>query len=157
MRKYIGLVLGMVVGCLGSELAYAAPEAVLNDPPVTVSVVKELINKLQPSYEGVLDVYNGGFSQGVSGALYTFQSKGFPLGSIRVGATTGLAVYAGPSLDLPGIARRLLPDDDVQVQTTSETLWSTIGKYARVGAGVGWSWDHDDPVVVLTAGAALTF
>lgn len=143
---------------LGSLQAEETP-AVLNNPTDTVSVAKDLINRLQPSYETVVDVYNGDVYQGVSASLYHFTSREIPIASVRLGASTGMALYSGVSLDLPGITRRFVP---AAVKTPAETtpldtVWSAVGKYARVGVVGGFSWDHDDPVVGITAGAALTF
>ena len=135
------------------------PPAVLNDPTQTVSIVKEVINKIQPSYETVWDVYNGDFYQGVSGSLYTFTSRDIPIASLRLGASTGMSIYGGVSLDVPGITKRLVPGMIEEKATLSplDTVWSFVGKYARVGVVGGYSWDHEDPVLGVTAGAAVTF
>lgn len=145
--------------CFGAHVVLADEAGVLNDPPASTALLKEVINKLSPSYETVWDVYNGGFSQGVSGALYTFESRAIPLASARVGVATGERLYAGVSLDLPGISRRYLPQKARALAAVSplDTVWSVVGKYARVGVVGGYSWDEDDPVIGLTAGAAVSF
>ena len=131
----------------------------LNDPEQTVSMAKALINRIQPSYETLWDLYNGEFSQGMSGSLFHFTSRTIPIASLRLGASTGMALYGGASLDLPGIATRFIP---AMVKTPAETtpldtVWSVVGKYARVGVVGGYSWDAEDPLIGITAGAALSF
>lgn len=143
----------------GTPICAAQDPAVLNEPAESVNLIKQVIDRLQPSYETVWDVYNGDFYQGVSGALYTFASREIPIASLRLGASTGMAIYSGVGLDLPGIAQRVLP---AVVKTPAsltplDTVWSVLGKYARVGLVGGYSWDHHDPVIGVTAGAALTF
>ena len=137
----------------------SADDAILNNPTQTVSVFKDAINRLQPSYETVWDVNNGDFSQGLSASLYNFTSQQIPIASVRLGASTGMALYGGGSLDLPGLTQRFIPTTIKGVATTSplNVVWSFLGKYARVGVVSGYSWDHDDPVIGITAGAALTF
>ena len=154
-----GLLAGLLcVGLMSSVAAEDAP-AVLNEPSEAVELTKAVINKLQPSYETVIDVLNGDVYQGLSGALYTFESREIPLASVRLGASTGMAMYSGVSLDLPGITQRFLPDavKDPATTTPLDSAWSVVGKYARVGLVGGYSWDHHDPVFGMTAGAALTF
>ena len=132
--------------------------AVLNDPVQTVDLAKEIINKINPSYETVWDVYNGGFSQGISGNLYTFTSHQVPIISVRLGASTGMALYSGLSLDLPGLSKILPASLRGAISPEPlDTLWSFVGKYARVGIVGGYSWDESDPLIGITAGAALTF
>lgn len=140
--------------------AFAEPgEAVLNDPPGVVSVLKDAITRLNPSYETVWDLYNGEFAQGMSANLYTVTSREIPIISVRAGASTGMALYSGVSLDLPGLSQRFIPASVKGMATTGplDTLWGFVGKYARVGVIGGYSWDHHDPVIGFTAGAALTF
>ena len=143
-----------------AEDSVLAPDpAVLNEPVESVNLVKEIINRINPSYETVWDVYNGEFSQGISGSLYNFTSRTIPIASVRLGASTGMAIYSGVSLDLPGLSRRFIPQT---VQTAAETspldtIWGFVGKYARVGLVAGYSWDQHDPVIGITAGAALSF
>ena len=147
--------------CLGLSPVVHAEDApaVLNEPSEAVTLTKAVINKLQPSYETVIDVLNGDVYQGISGALYTFESREIPIASVRLGASTGMAMYSGVSLDLPGITQRFLPQpvkDPVTV-TPLDSVWSVVGKYARVGVVGGYSWDHHDPIFGMTAGASLTF
>ena len=137
----------------------SAVPAVLNDPTQSVSLAKDIINRLNPSYETVWDVYNGEFAQGVSAALYNFTSQEIPIASLRIGASTGMALYSGVSLDLPGIGKRFVPSAIAGPATTGplDTVWSVIGKYARVGVVAGYSWDQQDPMLGVTVGAALQF
>ena len=145
------------LGWIPVQTAYAE-EGVLNNPPAAISSVKAVINKLNPSYETVWDVYNGGFSQGVSASLYSFTSHQIPIASLRAGFGTGERLYGGVSLDLPGLAK-LLPSSIRGPADVSplDTVWSFVGKYGRVGVVGGYSWDEQDPVIGLTVGAALTF
>ena len=163
MKRWVAFVVSVPL-CWGLYTCQVAADdpvipAVLNNPAETVSVVKQIINRIQPSYETVWDVNNGDFYQGVSGSLYNFTSKEIPIASLRLGASTGMAIYGGVSLDLPGLTKRLVPSVVASTVSTSPmvTIWSFIGKYGRVGFVGGYSWDHDDPVVGVTAGAAFTF
>ena len=134
-------------------------DALLNDPPESVSLVKEIISRLDFSYETVVDLYNGDAYQGVSGSLYNLTSNDIHLASLRLGASTGMSIYSGASLDLPGLTKRYLPPSvqDAASPTPLDTVWSVIGKYGRVGLIGGWSFDHDDPVIGMTAGVATSF
>lgn len=155
MKKLVLGVFGAWVLLLGGTAF--AEEAVLNDPTKTVALAKTVINYLQPSYESVWDVYNGGFSQGISASLYTFTSREIPLASLRLGASTGMALYGGVSLDLPGVARRFAAVSGPVNTGPLNEVWALIGKYGRVGLVGGYSWDHEDPLIGMTIGAALTF
>ena len=139
--------------------AYAEEAGVLNDPGQTVSLAKAIINRINPSYETVWDVANGDFYQGVSGSLYQFTSRQIPIASLRLGVSTGMAIYGGTSLDVPGLTRRFLPSAIKDAASTGplDEVWAVIGKYGRVGIVGGYSWDHADPVLGVTAGAAFTF
>ena len=156
------MVLGVMLLSGMSMVAAEEPltdAGVLNDPPQAVSLVQQVLAKLDPSYETVWDVYNGDFYQGISGALYMFEANNIHLGSLRLGASTGMAIYSGASLDVPGLTKWLLPDvvTTAVSPTPLDTVWSVIGKYARVGVVGGYSWDHHDPVLGITAGAAVSF
>ena len=150
-----------VVLALTVTTAYAEgePAPILNDPAGSVSLVKEVIAKLDPTYETVWDIYNGEFAQGISGALYTVKSRTLEIASLRLGASTGMALYSGVSFDLPGIAQRLKPDAVKNLATAGPLglVWDVIGRYGRLGVVGGYSWDHHDPVIGITAGAAVSF
>ena len=152
------LVVSLLVLC-GLSGNVFADDAVLNDAPAALSVLKQAIDKLDPQYETVYDVLNGGFTQGISGSLYDFTSNEIHVASLRAGVATGVAAYAGVSLDLPGLTKRLLPDAVESIGSTAplNAVWSVVGRYARVGVVGGFSWDHEDPMIGITAGAALTF
>src|SRR3990167_10561551 len=109
--------------------------AVLNDPTESVNLVKQIVNRIQPSYETVIDLYNGDTYQGMSGSLYTFTSRDLPIASVRLGVSTGMAVYSGASLDLPGITARFVPTvvKDVVSPSPIDSVWSVIGKFGRGG------------------------
>lgn len=161
MKTLVGMLVGM---CLLVPVVYAQDDGVvenapLNDPAGTVGLARSIIDRLDPSYETIWDIYNGGFSQGVSASLYGFTSNDIHLASLRLGVGTGLSVYSGVGLDLPGLTKRFIPSVLATPASISplNTLWSIIGKYGRVGVVGGWSWDHDDPVVGVTIGAAYRF
>jgi len=144
----------------GMQAVYGEDHAgVLNDPPATVNLVKEIVNKLNPSYETVWTISDGTFSQGVSASLYTFTDEEIPIASLRLGFATNEHLYGGASLDLPGITRRYLPATIKGMATVGplDTLWSWVGKYARVGIIGGYAWATNKPTYGLTAGAALSF
>ena len=139
-------------------VAPVAP-AVLNDPPGSVSMAKDIINRLNPSYETVWSLADGTFSQGVSASLYNVTSRSIPIASVRAGFGTNEILYGGVSLDLPGLAKRYIPATIKGVATVAplDTLWAFAGKYARVGVISGYSWGDDHPVYGFTLGAAFSF
>ena len=133
--------------------------APLDDPNRIIRWLKTGIDMIDPSYELVLDFWNGDQYQGLSGALKKFHSHKIEVASWRLGASTGLAVYTGLGLDLGGIGRRYVPKVVKRITTVGplDEVWSFIGKYGRVSAVGGWSFDHDDPVVATTFGASGNF
>ena len=143
---------------LPTSTAYAE-EAVLNNPPKFVQVTKEVINRLDPSYETFWNWREGNFSQGISISLYNVKSNDIPLGSIRLGTGTGMVIYGGTGVDLPGISRRFIPASVKGIATTQplDTLWSLVGKYGRVSLVGGYSWDDHTPAYGMTFGAAVSF
>ena len=134
------------------------PSAPLNDPSETVSLVKRIVNHLNPSYESVIDVYNGDTYQGISASLFNFTHDEVPLGSLRIGASTGMAIYGGLGLNVKGVATKFLPQvlKDVASPGPMETVWGILGKYSCASLIAGYSWDHRDPVVGATAGACVS-
>ena len=147
---------GLFVGFM--HVAFAE-EAVLNNPPAAVSVVKTVINKLDPSYETLWTYSDGTFSQGVSASLYNFASNGIHVASARLGYGTGAKLYGGLALDLPGLAKRFVPASVKGIATIKplDVLWSVAGKYARVTPISGYSWNENKPLFGVSIGAALKF
>lgn len=144
---------------LGLAGTVGADEGVLNNPSGTVELVKKVVNQLSPSYETLWNLRDGTFSQGVSASLWTATSHEIPLASLRAGFGTNESLYGGVSLDLPGLAKRYIPETIKGLATAGplDTLWSVAGKYARVGVIGGYSWGDDGAIYGLTVGAALTW
>jgi len=162
MRRWAWVVL--VPMCVGLDVCRADADdemstALLNDPSGFVSTAKDFINRLNTSYETLWLVSDGTFSQGVSASLYNITSGNIPIASLRIGFGTNENLYAGPSLDLPGIARRYIPSTAKGFLSAGplDWVWSVAGKYARVGIIGGYSWGDNEPIYGVTAGAALTF
>ena len=151
-----GLVWGIAHVAFAEEAGITP--GVLNEPPQAVSVFKQVVNKLNPSYDSLWLWSDGEFSQGVSAALWTATSHTIPIASLRAGFGTNENLYGGASLDLPGLAK-LLPASVRGAADTSplDTLWSVAGKYARVGVIAGYSWGDHHPIYGMTFGAALSF
>ena len=146
--------------CGYAHVVFAAPDAVLNDPPAAVSVVKSVVDKLDSSYETVWDLAEGDFRQGVSAALYGFTSNDIHLASARLGYATGETFYGSLALDLPGLSRRFIPQTVKGLATTAplDVVWGLVGKYARAGVFGGYTWDRKNRTAYgLTFGAALSF
>ena len=144
---------------LGLAGIAGAQEAVLNNPPATVGVVKAVVEKLDPSYETLWLVSDGGFSQGVSASLFNIDSNDIHVASVRAGFGTNETLYGGVGLDLPGLARRFVPAVLKGVATVKplDLLWSVAGKYARVTPIGGYSWGDNKPVYGVSFGVAVTF
>lgn len=133
-----------------------APGAVLNEPSHAVTVAKDLINRLDPSYETVWNLARGKFQQGVSGSLYNFKSNGIHLASARLGYATGETLYGGVGLDVPGLTTRFVPPVVKGVATTTplNLVWGLLGRHARISLVGGYDWNEREPAYGLTAGAA---
>lgn len=136
-----------------------AKEAVLNNPPKTVSLVKRVVETLDPSYETIWTISDGTFSQGISASLYAIQSNTIHLASVRLGYGTGEKLYAGVGLDLPGLTKRFVPETIKGFVTAKplDLIWSVVGKYARVTPIAGYSWGENKPMYGMAIGAALSF
>lgn len=157
---------------LGSLILYSAPvwaqeeltvppppPALLQEPSEAVSVIKQAIDYLGPTYGTCLDVWNGEASQCISASVYNFHDNAIKVASLRVGATTGLTAYSGLGLDVEGIVLRYFPDvvKDTLSPPPVTPVWGFLGKYSHLGVGGGFSFDHDDPAVVLEAGVKGRF
>jgi len=162
MRHFWYLPIAMLVAIPGvwahEELIPEAGErstGVLSSPSQTVDVARGVIERLDPTYETVIDINNGDQSQGISAALYQFTSNNIHVGDWRLGVGTGTSLYSTIGLDIGGVTKRLAPDSLERVANNAPltAIWAFIGKYGRLGVGGGYSWDHEDPMVVLTAGA----
>ena len=154
------LVAAVAVFVLFVQAVFAEPgEAVLNDPPGFAVTAKDIINRLNPSYETLYNFRDGTFSQGVSASVWNVTSREIPIASVRAGFATDEALYGGVSLDLPGLAKRYIPASVKGIATVGplDTLWAVAGKYARVGVIGGYSWGDEQAVVGMTFGAALSF
>lgn len=135
------------------------PPAILQDPGHAVDMFKEIVNYLNPSYETVIDLWNGDIYQGISGSVYTVSSNNVNILSLRVGASTGMAVYGGVGLDVDGIVQRYLPQgaQDALSPPPTEPVWEFLGRYSHASVIAGYSWDHQDPVLGFTAGLKASF
>ena len=130
--------------------------AVINHPGTGYDLVKSFADYLEPGADWFVTFTEGGPIEGLSGAIYTAKSKGFPIASLRAGyGLTDKTTYASIALDLNGLASRFLP---TQVKNLSPgVLTSTLafaGKYLRVGPAVGYDWDAMKPRWGVTLGAA---
>jgi hypothetical protein len=78
---------------------------------------------------------------------------------VRLGYATGETLYAGVGLDLPGLAKRFVPETIKGYATVAplDMIWSAIGKYARVMPIGGYNWNERKPQYGMTFGAAVTF
>ena len=148
----------VLVFVAGMQAAFAE-EAVLNNPPAAVGVVKAVIQKLDPSYETLWTYSDGTFSQGVSASLYNFASNEIHIASARLGYGTGEKLYGGLALDLPGLAKRFVPASVKGIATVKplDIFWSVAGRYARITPISGYSWGENKPIYGVAIGAALTF
>ena len=134
--------------------------AVVNNPGTAWDLTKAAVDYLQPGYDWVVvfqedrEPYNG-----VSAALYTVSSKGFPLASLRAGYGTDgeKTAYLSTSLDLPGLAGRFLPDAVKGLSPAVLTgALSAATKYVRIGPVVSYSWDLEEIDWGVAVGAAVT-
>lgn len=143
-------------GCI--QVAFGE-EAVLNNPPSAVSVLKEVVAKLDPNYETLWTYSDGTFSQGVSASLWNFTSNEIHVASIRLGYGTGERLYGGLGLDLPGLTKRFVPAQVKGVVTTApfKTLWTLVGRFARVTPIAGYDWQENKAIYGVALGAALTW
>ena len=139
------LIVGILAGLM--PCAWADESGVLPNTPLAFSTAKAVIEKLSPNYETVWDWQSGKWSQGVSASLVGFTSRQIPIASLRAGFGTNNLLYSGVSLDLPGIAKRFVPQTIKGIATAHplDVLWAAVGKYARVGlVGLGKDADFND-------------
>lgn len=165
MRKF-AVILGIVVGCGISTLAYAdettAPvvePAVINNPSAGWDLTKDVVKYLEPGADWVFAFNDGEPFNGFSGALYTFHSKGWPLASVRAGyGLQDPITYGSLSLDLPGLAGRFIPDVVKGVSPDAlNGAAAFAAKYLRVGPMFGYDWAETQPKWGVAVGAAITF
>ena len=132
------------------------PPALLQEPSEAVSVIKQIVTYLDPVPETVLDFWNGDQYAGISGSIWNWAPNQVNVASLRLGASTGMAVYGGAGLDLHGVST-YLPQwlRDVASTGATQTLWEKVGEYGHASVVGGWSFDHDDPVLGGTLGIKI--
>ena len=155
------IVAGLLLLVCAGQAAFADDTlpAPVNDPPGAYTTAKAVLDRLDLSYESLWDWSAGTFSQGVSGSVYDVRRNNLHIASVRLGAGTGMSLYSGIGWAVPGLTKLLVPATIKGIATTGplDTLWGVVGKYGRISTVGGYSWDHHDPIIGLTFGAAATF
>ena len=133
--------------------------AVINSPTTGWDLTKDVMNYLEPGADWIVDFNGGEPLQGLSGALYTFKSHGWPLASVRAGyGLTDPVTYGSLAIDLPGLVGRFTPTAVKNLSPGIVTSAVTFAaKYLRVGPVGGYDWSVKKPVWGLSVGAAVSF
>ena len=136
----------------------SAEPAIINHPATGWDLTKSVVGYLEPGADVVYTFNDGRPFQGLSGALYTFKSKGFPLASARGGyGVTDPVTYGSLALDLPGLAGRFIPASVKGVSPGAlNGALAFAAKYIRIGPTGGFDWSTNKMRWGVSAGAAFT-
>ena len=159
MMWRLAVIVGLFWGIV--NVAYAddaVVPAVLNHPTTGWELTKDAVKYLEPGADVVFTFNEGGTYNGISGALYTFESKGFPIASIRAGyGLSDPVTYGSLALDLPGLAGRFIPAAVKGVSPGAlNGALALAAKYVRIGPTFGYDWGQTQPRWGVSVGAALT-
>ena len=136
----------------------SAEPAIINHPSTGWELSKAAVNYLEPGADWFVTFTEGGPIEGLSGAIYTFKSHGWPLASVRAGyGLSDPTTYASLALDLPGLAGRFIPASIKGLSPGAlNGALAFAAKYVRVGPAFGYDWSVNKPRWGLTVGAAIT-
>ena len=132
--------------------------AIINNPSTGWSLTKDVVNYLEPGADWIVTFSKGDNLQGLSGALYTFKSKGWPIASIRAGyGLNDPTTYGSVAVDLPGVVGRFLPTSIKGVSPDAlNGAVAFAAKYLRTGLVAGYDWGTTKPVWGVSIGAAVS-
>lgn len=170
MKKLVVL-FGIVVLCtpqaFASEEQFFGTEraaAVLNTPGTLATSAGATVNLLQPAVTQLWDARSGEWFTGTSVALWTITSDEIPLVSLRSGYALDYKVYGEAQVDVPGVARRYLPEmvKGWATKPLLDTVSSLVGKYGHMGVFAGYNFDESEAtdngiMYGLSLGARLSF
>ena len=136
-----------------------ADPAIINHPLTGWELTKSFVGYIEPGVDWLVPLTGSqdGPSEGFSGAIYTFKSHGYNLGSVRLGyGLTNPITYGTLALDLEGLAH-LIPSSVRGLSPGVVNSALAFGsKFIRVGPSVGFDWGLQKPVYGVSVGAALT-